>query len=186
MAFISDYVDKKLDGKARPIVNITKYISFFTYRPYLNPETPKETYYAIAMFNFGWKYYEKFEYFIQNRITHDLVHNFIIDADLNEQLNNLVEFFDKTRDRYSVDFKDYELDRLRTVLSIIEEQNINIHKVVKLNSTKLAKVAINDYKYFNAKNKKGNEWTKSKAIIFLISILIVVAYYFIANVFNLI
>lgn len=184
MAFISNYVDKKLEGEARPIVNITKYISFFAYRPYLNPQNPTEKLNSIIMFNLGKKYDEKFDYYIQNRITHELVHEFIIDADSNEQWNDLLAFFDKTRFKYTENFKDYELDRLRTVLEIIKEKDISIHKVAKLNSKKLAKVAINDYKHFNFKNNKRKGFIKSKAAIFIVSFLIVLVYYFIQRLFN--
>jgi hypothetical protein len=138
------------------------------------------------MFNLGRKYHEKFEYYIQNRITHDLVHEFIVDADLNEQLDNLVEFFDSTRDKYSGEFKDFELDRLRTVLKIIEEKEISIHKLAKLGSKKLAKTAIEDYKYFSFKEKKNKGLIHSKFFIFLFALLIMVIYYFASNAFNLI
>lgn len=163
-----------------PVVKMSKYISFFAYRPYLAETGYNGKLRAFCMMNLRSDYARCFDYYIQNRITHELIYPFMLDADQNvsdpennENYADLPAHFERyVEDGKAADFSDYEIDRVRKVLAIIEENGINIHALVKLSNKRLAKTCIRDYyKYFDCRAEKNT----SKLLKFKIIIAIVFA-----------
>lgn len=162
-----------------PVVKMTKYISFYSYRPYLTESTNTGKLRAFCLMKLRGDYVAAFDYYIQNRITHELVYPFMLDADQNvedpENNSNYADLpghFEKyVKEGKSDDFTFDEIDRVRKVLAIIEQNEIDIHSVVSLSKKKLARRCVSDYHtYFDfIKRKKQSLASKYKIVFSVIA-----------------
>ncbi|WP_449102051.1 hypothetical protein [Pseudomonas extremaustralis] len=157
------------EKQIRPLINMAKYISFYAYRPYKDPDlTPSQKFIVHNMMSLRSGYYVVFDNFIQNEITHELVYNFILSVDESVRYDDLIEYFDELHgygffDRY----KKRHVVRLREVLEIIKENNLNIRSVDVLSRKKLARKTIEDYKFFDHRIKKTNYVFASRLVKFV-------------------
>lgn len=146
------------EKQLRPIINMSKYISFYAYRPYLDPElNTSQKFIVHNMMNLRSGYHVAFDKFVQNEITHELVYNFVFSVDENLRYDDLLEYFDELHGYgfFSV-YEEYQVSRLREVLVIIKNNNLDITSVDALKRKKLAKKTIQDYKYFDHRRKIEN------------------------------
>lgn len=143
----------------KPLINMAKYISFFAYRPYLDKELPEaKKYMAFQMMKLRSGYHIYFERFVQNEITHELIYDFILSVDDAVRYEDILQYFDEiSSSGFFKKFEGYKtVSRLREVLVILEENDIDIRAVDTLSKKKLARKAIEDYRFFDFTENKSN------------------------------
>lgn len=143
----------------KPLINMSKYISFFAYRPYLDKELPEaKKYMAYQMMKLRSGYHVYFERFVQNEITHELIYDFILSVDDAVRYEDILQYYDELLSSgFFNKFEAYKtVSRLREVLVVLEENNIDIRCVDTLSKKKLARKAIDDYRFFDFTSRKSN------------------------------